>query len=260
VSGVTIWSVYLITHSKTGMRYVGITRRGKDRRWRQHTYEAGRKMPKRKQNPLHDAIRADGKAMFSIETLRSTLCMEKAGMFEKALIKELGTLHPSGYNLTAGGLRGGYHIVARSAEFKERMKAMKDGFWTPERRKVMSEVKKNQYASDPKLRETLAQSQAKGWAKTRGSTYEGRQFSDIAKQHMREAQLRVAATTDGKAHLAHMTARSKAAWKTEKRRESFSAFMKNKWSNDEHFRQRIVTALRRPRKRNQTSSAQVSQG
>jgi hypothetical protein len=205
MNSATVWTVYLITHQKTGMRYVGITRRGKGRRWQQHTYEAGRTMPKRKQNPLHDAIRADGKTVFSIETLRTTLCMEKAGMFEKALIKELVTLHPSGYNLTAGGLRGGYHIVARSAEFKERAKEHNRTLWTPERRKKMSDVKKSFYANDPKARETLRRNQEKGWAKTRGSTHDGynRYTEEQKKQHSERARI-VWNTEKGKAQLLSM--------------------------------------------------------
>lgn len=90
--------VYLLT-SPSGKKYVGITSRTLEARWKGHCANArrGSKLA------LHKAVRRYGEDAFKLDVLESVETWEKACEREKFWIAELGSKAPGGYNLTDGG-------------------------------------------------------------------------------------------------------------------------------------------------------------
>ena len=91
--------VYLIKNKVTGTEYIGQTRRKLDRRWSQHCNFA-RNM---KESPLYAAIREYGHGAFEVSCLDSAATLDDLRLLEAHYIKTYNTVHPNGYNLTAGG-------------------------------------------------------------------------------------------------------------------------------------------------------------
>lgn len=90
--------LYCITNKINGKKYVGITKQGADRRFRQHINDA-----KRYKTVLHKAIRKYGPESFSLEILCKARSYDELIRMEKETIESLGTMHPNGYNMTYGG-------------------------------------------------------------------------------------------------------------------------------------------------------------
>ena len=105
--------IYMMTNSKTGMKYVGQTvshrkNKGKYRpfgvigRFNDHVSEAINNTKKKQCSFLNNAIRKYGKEDFVVETLE--ICkISELDQFEKNYIEHHNTLSPNGYNLTKGG-------------------------------------------------------------------------------------------------------------------------------------------------------------
>jgi group I intron endonuclease len=89
--------LYKVTNSLTGMQYIGVTVDPK-KRWRSHCRAA-----KSTRLLLKNAILKHGEESFKMEVLLQApqeYCYE----MEPKLIEAYGTLSPSGYNLSAGGM------------------------------------------------------------------------------------------------------------------------------------------------------------
>ena len=90
--------LYCITNKINGKKYVGITKQGADRRFRQHISDS-----KRYKTVLHNAIRKHGPDSFSLEILCKARSYDELMRMEKETIESLNTMHPNGYNMTYGG-------------------------------------------------------------------------------------------------------------------------------------------------------------
>lgn len=86
-----MYKVYLITNTKTGLQYVGMTCQGIKQRWYKHC------SPNVK-SYLNQAIKEYGKEVFEIEELSSHEDLLDAMIDELLHIKELNTQYPKGYN------------------------------------------------------------------------------------------------------------------------------------------------------------------
>ena len=90
------YSVYCHTNTINGKQYIGITKRGSEKRWGNNGYRYHNQA-------FGAAVDKYGWNSFTHETLLTGLTKEQAEAEERRLISELGTLSPGGYNLTTGG-------------------------------------------------------------------------------------------------------------------------------------------------------------
>lgn len=107
--------VYMHTSKTTGKSYVGISKRGFDRRWEEHC-----RLPC-KGSAFNNAIEKHGSDDFYHEVLfvSEDGNYDKLSEMERHFIKEYSTLAPNGYNMTDGG--GGTNGFRFSDTQKERM-------------------------------------------------------------------------------------------------------------------------------------------
>lgn len=99
-------TVYLIEHKPSGKQYVGITIVTLDERFQSHCEQAARGLIK---NPhsLHAAIREYGPDQFHIIKIDNGTTKGGLEKLERHWISKLNTLHPHGFNISAGGGSGG---------------------------------------------------------------------------------------------------------------------------------------------------------
>jgi len=142
---------YKVTCTKTMKSYVGMTGQTINSRFLSHARDARRGSPL----AFHRALMKHGPEFFWVSELSRHRSQEEALDAEARHIKELGTLLPSGYNMTPGG--SGVLCMAEESREKHRnsiiekhkdpkfkarhIQGVKDSF-TPERRKQISESKK----------------------------------------------------------------------------------------------------------------------
>lgn len=98
--------IYLITYRASGKQYVGLTIQTLDRRWKYHIEQALAGQIKGAES-LHAAVREFGPDSFDIEQIDQGITKKDLEMKERVWIKTLGTLIPSGYNISRGGTSGG---------------------------------------------------------------------------------------------------------------------------------------------------------
>lgn len=103
--------VYVITCTVSGKQYVGKAA-DPEKRWAAHW--AAKNSKSARHRPLYRALRKHGKAAFTLSVL--SWHDTEAGAFagERASIARLGTLAPSGYNLTEGGEGAEWTDAART--------------------------------------------------------------------------------------------------------------------------------------------------
>lgn len=94
-------SIYLITNTVNGKRYIGQTVRSVEVRWKQHINDAHTDW-KRGCRALWNAIVKYGADCFKVETL-VVVSKKHANDYEKRFIDMYGTLTPRGYNILPGG-------------------------------------------------------------------------------------------------------------------------------------------------------------
>lgn len=111
-----IYELYCHTNRINGKQYVGITKRGSEKRW-------GASGSRYKKQAIGAAIQKYGWENFDHEILLTGLTKEEAEAEEKRLVRELGTLAPNGYNLTTGGNLG----CEVSDETREKLRAINIG-------------------------------------------------------------------------------------------------------------------------------------
>jgi group I intron endonuclease len=134
-------------------RYVGVTTRGVDKRWRYGHLQPGGKT----KSALKDAIKRHGRDAFVVEHVASARDMAELSDLERILIEQYNTLTPHGYNLKTGGFEG----VTYSDEIREKIGAAKRGKkHTPEQRaknsaaqtgKKMSEAARAKMRARPRV-------------------------------------------------------------------------------------------------------------
>ena len=95
------FSVYLITNTVNGKKYVGKTCADLPTRWQEHRRAAFRNDTSNR--PLFNAIRKYGSAAFTIELLQSADNEQEVNDMEVLWIAKLGCQVPGGYNVEAGG-------------------------------------------------------------------------------------------------------------------------------------------------------------
>ncbi len=128
---------YIIINSVNDKRYIGVTSRTIQVRWKQHQRDAHYA---RSSSILHAAIRKHGIDKFSCFKIASALSMEALFEIEPALIAQYRTRSPFGYNMTNGGEGSPGHKV--SAQTKMKISASHTGKkLTAEHRKKLSDSK-----------------------------------------------------------------------------------------------------------------------
>ena len=93
-----MFQAYIISCRVSTRCYVGITGRSLARRWSEHVYDA-----KRGRTVLARAIAKYGPENFSIEPICGFRSWADAQAVEDALIRQHGTMAPTGYNSMPGG-------------------------------------------------------------------------------------------------------------------------------------------------------------
>ena len=130
-----MYTVYMHT-SPDGKRYVGMTAKTPEQRWR-NKYHNNEKFSK--------AIKKYGWNNFSHDVLFENLSKEDAEKIEKALIKKYDTANPAkGYNIALGGHgNSGYH---HSEETKSKIRKSLTGIQhTDERKAKQSAATRNKW-------------------------------------------------------------------------------------------------------------------
>ena len=89
--------IYMLTNMVNGKRYVGQTRGLLKNRIRQHVRGNGRR------HAIHDAIIKYGASAFRVNVLQAVAAAEDLNAAEAAWIKAIGSMAPTGYNITHGG-------------------------------------------------------------------------------------------------------------------------------------------------------------
>ena len=98
-----VWTIYCHTHIATGRRYIGLTSRTWQDRWKHHIHDAQRSKGGRWHFP--NAIRKYGKDAFIHEVLEFCCSLEVANIAEESWIEFFNTRNPEkGFNLAKGGL------------------------------------------------------------------------------------------------------------------------------------------------------------
>lgn len=99
----TRWVIYCHTHTESGRRYVGLTKKTVLQRWNSHVLNAKRK-PGKGCHHFWNAIRKYGSRAFSHEVLAMSWDLDGANVTERWLIEHYGTRNPEkGFNLMRGG-------------------------------------------------------------------------------------------------------------------------------------------------------------
>lgn len=152
--------VYCIENLETGKKYIGQTTRDLAERFREHCGNSGTSVSPK----LKNSIKKHGKDCFCMDAIwESDECtQEELDAKEMHFIKEIGTLHPNGYNLTLGGSGGRHSDETKkilSQISKEMWKNKRDEMvekrrkqWTDERKKKLSETLKQGYIEHPERR------------------------------------------------------------------------------------------------------------
>lgn len=92
------YEVYAITHISSGMRYVGCTRVGLERRWQTHLASVNSDQ----MSPFYEAIRLHGPDAFRREVLETFRDRLEAYDREVQMMHILGTFWPNGFNRKPG--------------------------------------------------------------------------------------------------------------------------------------------------------------
>ena len=128
--------IYLITNKVNGKRYVGITTKSVEKRWRLHINTANDDS----YYWIHKAIRKYGPEAFEVEELGAAATWETACQIEIALIAFFKTfwLDGRGYNQTHGG---DGNAATWTEERKERhSKRITESCLRPERREQLRQI------------------------------------------------------------------------------------------------------------------------
>jgi hypothetical protein len=120
------WIIYCHTHIDSGRKYIGLTSRSMNERWKDHVYAA--KSSKGGRWHFPNAIRKYGKDAFSHEILKENIkTLEEANELEKEYIKEFDTRNlEKGFNLTEGGE---HSLIQDQHSFREKASESAKNMW-----------------------------------------------------------------------------------------------------------------------------------
>lgn len=104
--GFAAGAIYLVTHVASGKQYVGLTIQTLERRWTYHLEQA-RAGHIKGNDSLHAEIRECGAEAFTMVQIDSGTTKVDLEQKERHWIKVHGTLIPTGYNISTGGVSGG---------------------------------------------------------------------------------------------------------------------------------------------------------
>ena len=115
------YEVYVITNSKNGKKYVGVTTRGYPNRFANHLWHSRKNSGNC--SALYSAIRKHGADCFSVELVEQCSSFEEMNSRERYWIKSFNTMSPSGYNLTDGG-DAGVFVESTRMKMSQRLKGL----------------------------------------------------------------------------------------------------------------------------------------
>jgi group I intron endonuclease len=139
--------VYLATNKTNGKKYVGLTKRSLDARWRQHVNVANQGA----KTYFHNAIVKYGADNFDVQPIVSALSLDYLAGLEQQLIADL---KPE-YNQTNGGevTMGRKYNDATKELIRLKNTGKKR---SPELRKKLSDMVKQRYIDKPELKEAVS--------------------------------------------------------------------------------------------------------
>ena len=174
--------VYLITNRVNGKRYVGITCRGYQERFKEHIYEALNGST----TILHNAIRKYGVDNFDLMLLESDIPDELISKREQHYIALYNTFYSSGigYNMTEGG--GGMSGYKHTEDAKHKISESLQGHQFPQSRnkKIQEAMTGRDYK--PEWRAALSQARLGRFTKEENPFY-GKHHSEKTKQRVSDA-------------------------------------------------------------------------
>lgn len=153
------YEVYVITNSKNGKQYVGVTTRGHKNRFANHVWHSRKNSGNC--SALYLAMRKHGADCFSVELIESCRDFEHMNERERYWIKAMGTTSPNGYNLTDGG-DAGVFVESTRKMMSDRLKGVplsqknRDGLkaaWADENIRASRIEKIREAMSRPEVRE-----------------------------------------------------------------------------------------------------------
>jgi group I intron endonuclease len=174
--------IYLIEHNAPGRKYVGQTVGRVSGRWSNH-------MSSRSGTScfIKNALLKHGIEEFTFSVLDKCSSPEQLDERERYWIDCLGTLHPLGFNLVAGG----HDLKKYSAESREKMRQSKMAYWDrvgrPGRKPTPQRPRK---WTDAELAERHAAGLAGGWP-------DGMKHTDEARRKIAESKKRAVVRSDG---------------------------------------------------------------
>lgn len=160
------WIIYCHTHVDSGRRYVGLTSRSMELRWRRHLADADRTQG-RGCAYFWNAIRKYGKDAFSHEILERCDTLEAANLAEQKWIEQFDTRNPEkGFNL----VKGGGHKPHRSDDayrsdpeyLESQRKAAEERWKDPEYRTRTLDATQTALSS-PEVRKNLSDGVKRAW-------------------------------------------------------------------------------------------------
>lgn len=99
--------IYLIVNNINGKMYVGQTTQSLEARWKQHQLEP-------RCTAIHNAIKKYGPHSFDMFEIATAESISQLNELEEALISDLKTLSPNGYNLRSGGLNKKHSEISKA--------------------------------------------------------------------------------------------------------------------------------------------------
>ena len=192
MGGINMGYIYKITNKINNKIYIGQTVKSVKVRFQQHlsTAKNNKSNCLHRGYALHNALLKYGAENFQVETL-GEYPDEELDAVEISIIKELGSLAPAGYNITAGG--GGIRGVKFTDEQRAKCSEALRRRWatmTEEEVNAYRERCSKMHKGVPKSKEHRAK--ISEWAKTRTgekNPFYGKTHSPEFKQYIRELNL-----------------------------------------------------------------------
>lgn len=144
--------LYIVT-GPTGKKYVGITRKTLEQRWKAHLDDvrSGSKLV------FHQAIRKYGEKSFTFEIAENNKTKEEISELEILYIQTLNTLSPNGYNIA----NGGWGVITWTKELRQKQAEIgkivtTNRYLDSEEREKQRQIATKQW-NDPEFREKMVQ-------------------------------------------------------------------------------------------------------